>query len=158
MIDRNTLINSWLNFLARWQGRALQSGHRRLNKRWKVPICGGGKTPCFRHAAHKIQHLGPWVPRVPWPTQSVTHEHRTGPLEAIQINEAKLEIIRAVQKKAFPNELKKEEHMWLQESSKIQGLCSCYDKEGRVIRLRPRNQLPKWEAVDLILVNISTGC
>jgi len=83
---------------------------------------------------------------------------RTEQLEAIKINEVKSEIARAVQKKGFPNKLKKEGHVWLQESSKIQGLCPYYGKEGRVIRLRPRNQLPKWEAVDLILVNISTGC
>ena len=83
---------------------------------------------------------------------------RTEHLEAIQINEAKSEIARAVQKKVFPNKLKKEGHMWLQESSKIQGLCPYYRKEGRVIRLCRRNQLPKGEAVDLIVVNISTGC
>ena len=48
--------------------------------------------------------------------------------------------------------------MWLQESSKILGLCPYYGKEGRVIRLCRRNQLPKGEAVDLIVVNMSTGC
>ena len=77
---------------------------------------------------------------------------------SIQINEAKLEIIRAVQKNAFPNELKKEGHMWLKGSFKIQSLRPYFDKEGRVIRLRRRNQLSKGEAVDLIVVNISNGC
>jgi len=82
------------------------------------------------------------------------HRPRTGPLEANEINEAKLEIIRAVQKEAFPNEFKilKEGNLRLQESSKLQGLRPYYDEVDRVIRLRRRTRLSKEEAVDLIVL------
>ena len=82
------------------------------------------------------------------------HHPRTGPLAANEIIGAKMEIVRAVQKEAFPNEFRilKAGNLRLQESSKLQGLRPYYDEVDRVIRLRRRTRLSEEEAVDLIVL------
>jgi len=79
---------------------------------------------------------------------------RTGPLTANEIIGAKMEIVRAVQKEAFPNEFRilKDGNLRLQESSKLQGLRPYYDEMDRVIQLRRRTRLSEEEAVDLIVL------